>query len=427
MQTYRLAVRACATTFACCLMLALQAEVTERKSPATSASEFAFIDQAVKQHIRDGKLVGAVTWISQQGKVVHYAAHGMRDRVQAIGMQPDSIFRIHSFTKSITTAAAMMLWEAGKFKLDDPVAKYLPAFSHQKVFDTQGRQSLSRPMTIRDLMRHTSGIISPNEQGTELEKIWHEANLRSLDMPLHEFCNRVAELPLEFSPGERWKYGMSLDVLGHLIEVWSDQRFEDFLRQRIFAPLAMQDTDFFVPPEKLRRLATLYQRDEEGALQSRYGRNSQDDRFYVPQKSPRRCSAGGGLFSTAGDYGKFLQMLLAGGRHDQRQLLKPETIAMMTANQLPDHILGVQFGENIRDGFKFGLGFSVVTKSSKWGPQARIGEFGWGGAASCHYWLWPQQQLAVITLESTWPYNRNLENALKAKIYTALEQKKRTN
>ncbi|MEM8945749.1 MAG: serine hydrolase domain-containing protein [Planctomycetota bacterium] len=405
--------------FVCCSALPTQSEeLLER--PRSSTNQFSFVDQIVQQHIDDGKLVGAVTWIAQNGKVIHLQAHGWRDRESGSEMQRDSIFRIYSFTKSIATAAALMLWEEGKFELDDPVERYLPAFRDQLVYDPTGNREPKRAMTVRDLMTHTSGIISPASWGSDLEKKWDDAELRDIDVSLEEFSSKVAALPLEFSPGERWKYGMSIDVLAHLIEVWSGRKFEEFLHDRIFDPLRLSDTDFYVPEEKLARLATLYERDKEGQLAARDGKQK-DKPFYVPTTSPIRCSGGGGLYSTASDYGTFLQMILAGGRHDELQLLKPETIGLMTSDQLPDHIAGIQFGNEVRDGFKFGLGFNVITKPGKWDPQARVGEYGWGGAASCHYWLWPPQQLAVITLEATWPYNRHLEDALKAKIYDFLD------
>lgn len=405
---------------ACLLPTSCFAQAVLEASPETSTNQFAFIAKEVEQHIGEGNLVGAVTWISQGGKVVHCETHGLQDRDRQIPMERDTIFRIYSFTKSITSAAALMLLEEGKYQLDDPVAKYLPEFADQQVYDADSPRAPTRPMTVRDLFLHTSGIIYPNKNGTSAEKLWHEAELSDIDTSLEEFSHRVAQLPLEFSPGERWKYGMSIDLLGRLIEVWSGQKFEEFLQDRIFAPLDMDDTAFFVPPAKLSRLATNYNRGKQGKLQAEYGEDKEEPR-YVPKSSPARCSPGGGLFSTADNYGKFLQMILAGGQFDGKQYLKPETVALMSSDQLPEHIAGVQFGDEIRDGFKFGLGFNVITKQGKWDPDARVGEFGWGGAASCHYWVLPSKELIVITLESTTPYSRSLELLLKGKIYQALD------
>lgn len=389
------------------------------EAPAQAAAELDFIDEVVQKHIDEGKLVGAVVWISHEGWVVHHSTHGQLDRDKNIPMREDAIFRIYSFTKAISNAAAMMLWEEGKYQLDDPVSKYLPAFAEQRVYDPSGNRPPKRPMTVRDLMRHTSGVIYPNKDGNAVEKIWDEAELSDIDTSLEEFADRVAKLPLEFDPGEKWKYGMSVDVLGRLIEVWSGQKFEDFLSERIFEPLEMEDTAFYVPPEKLERLATNYN-VEDGKLVAEYGKVKGEPR-YVPLAPPVRCSPGGGLFSTAADYGTFLQMILNGGKLGEAQLLKPETIAMMTKNQLPQHISNIGFGSEQRDHTTFGLGFNVVVDETRWAPGMRTGEYGWGGAASCHYWLYPPQQLIVITLEQTTPYNPNLENALKEKIYHAFD------
>lgn len=398
-----------------------RSQATSEQPSATEKNQFDFIDHVIQQHLNENQLVGAVTWVAQNGKVIHLEAHGLRNRELESPMQTDSIFRVHSFTKAIATSAAMMLWEEGKFQLDDPVAKYLPEFADQKVYDSAESRNPTHPMTVRDLMRHTSGVISPNENGNEVEKLWAKSDLRNLDTSLEEFSHRVAKLPLEFQPSERWKYGMSIDVLGRLIEVWSGQVFEDFLRTRFFLPLNMKDTDFFVPPEKLGRLATLYELDSQGKLSPNNGMKK-DQPFYVPTKSPTRCSPGGGLFSTASDYGTFLQMLLAGGELKGQRFLKAETIVLMSSDNLPANVPGVVFGNEFRDSFKFGLGFNVITALSQWDRHARVGEYGWGGAASCHYWLYPPQDLIVITLEATRPYNRNLEQSLKGRIYKALDQ-----
>lgn len=393
---------------------------TSVTSSATETERFAFIDDVVQQHIDEEKLVGAVTWICHDGQVVHHAAHGLRDRDSASPMMRDAIFRINSFTKAITTTAAMMLWEEGKFSLDDPVEKYLPELANRQVYDPAGNRPASRPMTVRDLMRHTSGLIYGYEGGDGLVKIYEEAELHDRETSLDEFVQRLSKLPLLFSPGEQWQYGVSTDVLGRLVEVWSGQPYEEFLRQRIYKPLGMKDTDFYVPQEKRSRLATLYLNKEDEKLIAHDGTDP-EGKHYVPLTSPVRCSPGGGLFSTATDYGTFLQMLLTGGEHNGRRLLQAETVAKMTSNQLPSNVPGVIFGDELRDGFKFGLGFNVITAKSEWDADAAVGEFGWGGSSSCHYWVCPPKKLIVITLEATRPYTRSLELALKGKVYDAIE------
>lgn len=383
-----------------------------------STERFSFINEMVQQEIGDGKLVGAVTWIWQDGQVIHHQAHGMRDRKSGSQMKKGCIFRIHSFTKAITTTAAMMLWEEGKFQLDDPVEKYLPQLANRQIYDPAGNRNSARPMTVRDLMRHTSGLIYGYEEGEGLDGIYGKAKLFEIDESLEQFIARLSKLPLKFSPGEQWHYGVSTDVLGRLVEVWSGQKFEAFLRNRIFEPLEMHDTDFFVPPTKHDRLATLYVSEKKQPLEPDYGK-VKGEKNYLPIESPVRCSPGGGLFSTAHDYGAFLRMILAQGELNGKRLLKTETVGRMISDQMPEGVPSVTFGDEVRDGFKFGLGFNVITAKSKWDPAVEIGEFGWGGAASCHYWVCPSKNLIVVTLESTKPYSRSLEQLLKQKIYAA--------
>lgn len=408
--------------FALVLTLMLQAkshsQATLEQPVEAENAQFDFIGEAVQQEIAAGKLVGAVTWIYQNGKVIHHEAHGLRDQKSKSPTRTDSIYRIHSFTKAITTAAAMMLWEEGKFQLDDSVQTYLPEFERQMVYDPAGNRPTKRAMTVRDLMRHTSGLIYGNEDGEGLARLHGEAKLHEIDESLDEFSKKLAKLPLAFSPGDQWQYGVSTDLLGRLVEVWSGQSYEQFLRARIFQPLGMEDTDFFVPSAKLDRLATLYINEKDKPLVPDYGK-VHGEKNYVPTESPVRCSPGGGLFSTANDYGTFLRMILAGGELNGKRLLKSDTVELMTSDQLPEDVPGVVFGEELRDGFKFGLGFNVITAKSEWDPDAEVGEFGWGGAASCHYWVCPSKQLIVVTLESTKPYTRSLELLLKGKIYEA--------
>jgi CubicO group peptidase (beta-lactamase class C family) len=384
-----------------------------------SPPQLQFVHEVVERRIDRGQLVGAVTWIALDGKVIHHQPHGLANRESGQAMRPDCLFRIHSFTKAISTTAAMILWEQGRFQLDDDVAKYLPEFADTQVSQGEGTGPPRRAMTIRDLMRHTSGIVYPNEQGSATERAYAARNLFSSDRSLAELTTEIARLPLEFSPGEQWKYGMSIDVLGRLVEVWSGQPFEEYLRQQIFAPLGMVDTDFYVPQQKRTRLATLYEQAENGDLQPRDGLDPAA-RDYVPSSSPRLCMPGGGLFSTAADYGAFLQMIADQGSHAGGRLLQAKTVALMSTDQLPDTIACIGF-DVPRDGFGFGLGFNVVTNRSRWDRSARVGEMGWGGAASCHYWIWPPNRLIVITLESTKPYNFNLEWALKSRIYDAVD------
>ncbi len=379
------------------------------------------IKQVVDKFIADEQLVGAVTLVSSKDQIIHWQAHGLADRESHREMSKDTIFRIHSFTKAITSCAAMMLWEENKFELDDPLDKYLPEFAGTKVFGDPTSSNPLRPIKIRDLLTHTSGLIYPVPEGKGLEGLYRRDTLFDIDNTLAETVHKLAELPIAFSPGEQWRYGMSIDVLGRLIEIWSGQPYEQFLQQRLFEPLEMPDTAFHVPPEKLVRLATLYEKNDSGKLEPRLGKEKGEN--FIPTSIPKFCMPGGGLFSTARDYHQFLSMILADGKFRDRRILQPAMVALMCANQLPENVPCIQFDKEIRDGVQFGFGFDVVTKPSKWDPMARVGELGWGGAASCHYWLWPPGELIVITLESTKPYNWNLERGLKELVYHGTDRR----
>ncbi len=355
------------------------------------------IDAAVEGAIEKQRLAGACVLVAHKGEIIHHAAYGHADLKTGRAMTTDTIFRIHSMTKAITSAVALMLLEEGKFQLDDPAAKWIPAFAE--------REDLAK-ITVADLLRHTSGFAyGPHYLAA---KIW--------DGNLANFAECIATLPLAHKPGERWTYGLSIDVLGHLIEVWSGQKFADVFQQRVFEPLGMTDTGFYVPEDKRSRLATLYQRDggklalgEDVVLASRF----------EPPKCP---SGGGGLVSTTTDYHAFLAMIRAGGKTPAgMQLLQPDSVALMTTSQLPESIPNIAFGPQQRHGVGFGFGFSVVfAKNDEWDASAPVGEFGWGGAASCHYWVSSADDLVVITLEQTMPYDWDLERALKPIIYDAI-------
>lgn len=343
--------------------------------------------------IADQELAGAVTLVAHKGKIVHLQAHGLADIDAGEKMKTDSIFRIHSMTKGIVSAAVMMLWEEDRFELNDPVAKYLPEFGD--------REDLSA-ITVKNLLTHTSGL-SYKDFG------------KYSDGDLKQFITKLTKAPLAHEPNTDWTYGVSIDVLGRLVEVWSKQSLDEFLAERIFKPLGMNDTGFSVPAEKRDRLATLYKR-QGGKLQ--VVPVSQDrDRF----TKPAFLSGGGGLVSTATDYYRFLQMIVDGGTAGDQRLLSEESIKLMTTNQLPEGIPQIHFGKQQRYGVGFGLGFCVVfAETDKWDADGKLGEFGWGGAASCHYWVLPSEDLICITLEQTKPYGWSLEKAFKPVIYESL-------
>lgn len=369
-------------------------------SAATDQELANLVRQTVAKPLAEQKLVGAVTLVARDGSIVDLQAHGLADRESKRPMTPDTIFRIHSCTKAITSAAALMLHEEGKFQFDDPVSQWLPEFTQLKLGHAPARE----PMKVRHLFTHTSGLSYD-----------HRSALEAGDSAA--VASAIAKTPLTFEPGSGWTYGVSIDVLGRLVEIWSGQRLETFFRERFFDPLGMVDTAFHVPQEKRNRLATLYQDDKASAGKLVPSKAAGLNEKPVPTEDPAFCMPGGGLYSTAQDYYRFLQMIQNGGEFQGKRYLKPQTAALMQANQVPAGIGWIRFGQEIRDGFGFGYGFNAVCQPSQWDPDARVGESGWGGAASCHYWMHPDHRLIAITLEQTMPYRWTLERALKGPVY----------
>jgi len=364
------------------------------------------VHDRVRTHLRAGNLVGAVTLVAQNGRIQDLQGHGLADREADRTMQTDAIFRIHSFTKALTSAAALMHHEQGTFAFDDPISQWLPQFARMKVGDKPARH----PILVRHLLTHSSGISYENRTAFD-------------EKDLATMASVLAQTPLAHEPGRGWTYGASIDVLGRLIEVWSGQSYESFLREQLLEPLDMHDTAFHVPDSKRHRLAMLYK--------AKPGANSNELRPWpyagnkekpFPSTSPSLCMPGGGLYSTARDYHRFLQMIQNGGELEGRRYLEDATIQLMRTNQLPEKAGWVRFGDEVRDGFGYGFGFNVVTRPSQWDPAARPGEFGWGGLCSCHYWMHPDDRFIAITLEQTLPYRWALERALKQPLYDHLQK-----
>jgi CubicO group peptidase (beta-lactamase class C family) len=281
-----------------------------------------------------------------------------------------------------------------------------------QVYSPEGPRAPARPPTVKDLMLHTAGFTYGNAD-RPVGKQYQEKKLMEA-AGLDEMMKRLAAIPLAFEPGKDWVYSYSIDVLGAVIERASGMKLDRFLEERLFRPLDMKDTGFHVPPEKADRFATLYTRTDKG-LTADYG--SQREKYLKP---PGILSGGGGLVGTARDYMRFLMMVEAGGELHGRRILAPETVRLMTTNQLPKEAFPIYFGKQVRHGTGFGLGFSVRTADTEWDPQARLGEYGWGGAASTHYWVSPRDRIIVVTMEQTFPYSFDTEFAVKGLIYDAL-------
>jgi len=393
-----------------------------------SADKLERIKSVLQSAVDKKQTAGVVVLIARHGKpqpsfsprpVIYLEAFGKMDVEADKPMQPDAIFRIYSMTKPITVAAALVLYEEGKVKLDDPVSKYLPDFKGLRVYAGNGDQTVEakREMTVRDLMRHTSGLTYGIPNGSPVDKLYIANKIEDTGDSLADMVGKLGKLPLQYQPGTRFHYSVSTDVLGRVIEVVSGKTLDEFLADRIFRPLDMRDTGFVVPAEKLNRFTVSYRSTGKGSLQvidaptaSRY----RAQRKYL--------SGGGGLVSTARDYSRFCQMLLNGGTLQDTRVLRPETVREMTTNQLPAESLPMNLNGFPQPGLGFGFGVSVrlATKSSK--PDPAAGEYGWSGAASTSFWVAPRKELIVILLQQIQPYNFGLQMALKPAIYAAIEE-----
>jgi CubicO group peptidase (beta-lactamase class C family) len=375
-----------------------------------SAARLQRIDTAMARAIERGQVVGGVTLVARHGRVAHLAAHGQRDREAGAPMRPDTIFRISSMTKPVTVAAVMMLFEAGHFLLDDPVADFLPEFAQTKVFaggtgdggaggGDEGPgggpelAELERPITIRHLLMHTAGLTYGDPKGHAVARRYAAMRIERWDEPLEEKVPRLARQPLVHQPGSAWTYGLSHDVLGRLVEVVAGQPFDVFLREQLFAPLGMADTGFHVPPHDVGRLAAAYTPDEQGGLRRAEGP-------WVEHAQPRRfLSGGGGLVSTAADYARFCQMLLNGGALDGTRLLGPKTVQLLAANQMAGQPSPFPAGPLPGGaGWRMALGLATLVDPVLAGLPASAGAYCWAGALSTYFWIDPQEELFGVFL-----------------------------
>ncbi len=353
-----------------------------------SSAQFARIEAVTRKHMEAGLVPGAVMLVARKGKIAWYRSLGFRDRNAQDPMRADAIFRIYSMTKPIVSVAAMMLVEEGRIQITDQVSKFLPEMGRMKVghekTDTAGKPTLElvdpeRQMTIQDLLRHTSGLIYGSSGKSLVNTAYVDAKIGDRGVNNQEFVSRLTNLPLRFSPGARWEYGVSTDVLGRVIEVVSGKSLGEFLAERIFRPLGMVDTAFHIPGDKLGRAAQPWQRPDGSPM---------TPRFDVAQK-PRFESGGGGLMSTMDDYLRFAFMLANGGELEGKRLLSKQTVKFMTA----DHT-GTRAG--LPPGLGFGLGFVVRTITGEAGISGSVGEYGWAGNAGTLFWIDPKEQLIAI-------------------------------
>ena len=379
-----------------------------------SSTKLNQVNEIMQGYVDDGEMVGGIVIVARKGKICFFESYGLADREQGRAMEKDSILRFYSMTKSITTAAALMLHEQGKLNVDDPVSKYIPELADAQIVTDDGNRPAENTMTIADLMRHTSGLTYGGSKNEAHNQLHHKHKPIDPDITLSQMPARLKKIQLAFEPSTAWEYGISTDVLGRVIEVASGKSLEAFFNDNLLRPLDMRDTGFHVPADKLSRFAACYEPTDDGFQP----KQEEHDKYL---QSPAFESGGGGLVSTARDYMRFLMMIQQGGQLDGRRYLKPETVRLMTTNQTPAQAGWVQFGE-VREGVGFGFGFNVRDKMSDWDPDGRVGEYGWGGAASTHYWVSPKDDLIVITLEQIRPYRWLTEFGLKKVIYEAIQQ-----
>ena len=392
----------------------------ERGAPESlgfSSDRLQRLSVALAGYVSDEQLAGSVTLVARHGKVAYFEAFGMRDRESRSPMQPDSIFRIASQSKAIVSTVAMILQEEGRLLISDPVAEYLPEFAATTVAEPRANGYVvvpaSRPITIRDLLTHTSGF----DYGTGIAADkWAAAGIQGYyfsdrDEPIGETVARMASLPASAHPGERWIYGYSIDILGAVVERAAGMPLDELLRDRIFEPLGMTDTSFYLPRNKRDRLATVYAMVDDALERApETGQSGQGAFVDGPRKS---FSGGAGLLSTATDYAKFLQMILNGGELDGVRILSPKTVELMGVSHLGD----IPF----QPGSGFGLGFSVLEDVGTRGTPGSVGELGWGGAYHSTYWIDPVEELVVVHLTQLNPAGDvDDQDKVRALIYQAI-------
>ena len=378
-----------------------------------SSTRLEGLGAVLRGEVDRGRVPGAVALVARRGRLALFDSYGLRDPAAGAPMANDAIFRIYSMTKPITSVAAMMLWEEGKFLLSDPIEKFLPEFSAMAVAVESrgelGREPLGRAITIQDLLRHTSGLTYEFRGPGPVQKMYMSAKVSGRSQSNADQVATLGNMPLLHQPGTRWEYGRSTDVVGRLVEVLSGQRLSEFFKQRILAPLGMVDTAFHVPERDHSRLAQAFAKDPDGGATVQ---------LLEVRNAPNFESGGGGLVSTAGDYARFLQMLLNGGTLEGCRLLSRKTIELMTADHLgaitgaPDLLL---------PGYGFGLGFAVRMHTGIASEPGSVGEYFWGGLAGTTFWVDPAEQLFALMLIQAPGQRQYFRNLFRNLVYAAFD------
>jgi CubicO group peptidase (beta-lactamase class C family) len=387
------------------------------------------VGQHLRGYVDDGRLPGYLCLVSRRGQEALFSAYGSMDVARGRPIRRDTIFRLYSMTKPITSVALMQLYERGRFQLDDPVARYIPQWRDLQVFAAGDAAHFdvkvpARPMTIKDLFTHTAGLTYGFLNSHPVDALYRAQEIGGMAAggTLEDMIDKLADLPLQFSPGARWNYSVATDVLGFLVQKLADQDLDAYIRDHITAPLGMMDSDFWVPEAAHDRLAACYERvpkDDSFRLQ--------DDPRHSPYRTrPAFLSGGGGMVGTLDDYHTFTRMLLNGGALNGARILGRKTVDYMTCNHLPGNCdlaaMGQRtFSETPFDGIGFGLGFSVVIDPAAANVLDSPGEYAWGGAASTYFFVDPVEQLIVIFMTQLLPSSAYpVRRQLKALVYQAL-------
>ena len=399
-------------------------EVTAAGAVGMCEGRLGRIHGRLRDYVEAGHAPGFVTLVARDGQVVHLECCGYRDVEARLPMREDTIFRIYSMTKPITSVALMMLYERGKFQLHDPVSRFIPAFGRTRVLRGMGFLGKDlvpqeTPMTAHHLLTHTAGLSYGFYLDSPIEDMYRNSIFHDPTATLAEKIVGMADLPLRHQPGEGWNYSIATDVCGYLVEVLADMPFEDFLRDEIFAPLGMDDTGFHVAGDKVDRFARLYQHNiSDGSFREfNGGPDIPAYDFTQPAMSP---SGGGGLVSTIGDYWRFARVLHHGGAFDGVRLISRKTLEYMARNHLRADLLPINIGLSELSGKGFGLGFDVIMDAAQTGVLNSDGAYGWSGAAATNFWVDPQEGIVGIIMTQLMNNMHNFQQDFRALTYQAL-------
>ena len=408
------------SVFAAVSLAAPPVVVEAPESAGFSAERLKRLDKAMQGYVDRKEVAGAVALIARRGKVVYHKSFGNRVAETQAPMSSDVIFRIASMTKPIVSVALMMLWEEGRFQLRDPVSKFLPEFKEMQIAlppadGVRGPRKLlspASPITLLHLLTHTAGLANPS-RGPARAAYSELRDKRKPDWTIRDYVTKLAELPLNFEPGERWEYGPATDVVGRLVEVLSGHTLDEFLQERIFRPLGMTDTHFYLPREKLPRFAALYRPNDEGKIELQ---EKPDENSRWVREPHIYFSGAGGLVSTTSDYFRFHQMMLNGGELHGVRILGPRTVRLMTSNHIGNKTVWIR-----GHGDGFGLGYSVTTAIGQSGLPNSVGTFSWGGAYGTVFFVDPEEKIVGVLMSQIRPYSHlNIRRDFQTLTYQAI-------